>query len=159
MHRYHGFSSLSLCSSEVFWYWEIYYGINSTFTPSLFGTKIRSATPCLIGTSIDCIVDNYCLRVYKCSKLCWLIHMDLHTLWILIGIQNLSDNFSAYSYPKTTNKKLIMCTWYYNWQSWTIQRLCLVSKRIWGYGLAKSIHNDSTCVTTIPIHWVGKWCL
>ena len=157
MNHCHYFSLLSL------WYYVsvlnlvIYYGIDSTFTTTSFSTNIRAYMICFLGTNLAYIIYTSCWKSHVCSTLIWLIPRDLHTFWILIGMQHPYDIFTSTNYIPKVPLKILMWTLCCNQKYWMIERLWLVAKHHLWSNFVKSLQNGFIVTPTSPIHWVGQW--
>ena len=114
--------------------------------------------PCFTGTTIASIIDDSCLRLDSCSTLCCLSSREVHTLWILIGLQHPSEKqfhlaISHNHYWKTPLVGLLV-------QSTSLvypenilggQQHFLCSR------FYVPLYNGSTCIPKSPIQCGGQW--
>ena len=101
----------------------------------------------------------YFWRPNICSTIFYRSPMALHTLRILIVLHNSSDFIPHLSISQNHCWKILIWSWYYNWRSWTTQRIFQGTKHCSGSAFDKSLHNGYSFVPTSLIHCVDQWCL
>ena len=100
-----GVSTLYFRCFVAFCHWCICNGINSALIYASFRVNIRSDMPCFPGTTLDRLIDTSCHRIEICSTILCLSPRALHDLFILIGLQLLSEKcFPPIHIPKAPLK-------------------------------------------------------
>ena len=100
-----GVSSLSFRCCVAVCPWCISTDIASSFISNFFSANKRADLSCFSGTNIACLISSLCIRVHICPNLFWIIHKALHTLCILISLQQQPEKyFPPIHIPKASLK-------------------------------------------------------
>ena len=159
INNHYGFSPLSFWSFVEVLYWYIYTGTVYDFTNVSFSANMRSSIPCFPYTTLARLISIFLQRLYSSFTLCYNSPTDLQIHCILIGLQHPHDRcFTPMNILKELPKNYECGPDTYISVTGPSIKVCWVYTYLRGSGFEKYLHNVSTCIPTIPVHWFFQWC-